>query len=57
MTTVPAEHSGRCLCGGVRYEITLDTPTGLAIEKHIFIRDKSDYYALTDDLPKSDGDG
>jgi hypothetical protein len=134
MTTVPAEHSGRCLCGGVRYEITgelrgvvachcsqcrrtsghhvaatsaptanitlsasttlvwyrssdsaergfcrvcggnlfwrqidggvtsimagtLDTPTGLAIERHIFIRDKSDYYALTDDLPKSDGEG
>jgi hypothetical protein len=35
---------------------TLDTPTGLAIEKHIFVRDKSDYYALNDDVPKWDGD-
>jgi hypothetical protein len=34
---------------------TLDTPTGLAIEKHIYVRDKSDYYALNDDLPKADG--
>ena len=36
---------------------TLDTPTGLSIEKHIFVADKSDYYALNDELPKSDGDG
>jgi hypothetical protein len=32
---------------------TLDTPTRLAIEKHIFVADKSDYYELSDDLPKN----
>jgi hypothetical protein len=31
---------------------TLDTPTGLSIEKHIFVGDKSDYYQLEDHLPK-----
>jgi hypothetical protein len=31
---------------------TLDTPTNLAIEEHIFVADKSDYYTLNDDLPK-----
>jgi hypothetical protein len=31
---------------------TLDTPTHLAIEEHIFVDDKSDYYTLNDDLPK-----
>jgi hypothetical protein len=31
---------------------TLDTPTGIAMEQHIFVADKSDYYALHDDLPK-----
>ena len=31
---------------------TLDVPTGIAIEGHIFVADKSDYYALDDDLPK-----
>ena len=36
---------------------TLDTPTGLAIEKHIYVRDKSDYYALHDDVPQWDGGG
>jgi hypothetical protein len=33
---------------------TLDPPTGLALEQHIFIADKSDYYVLNDDLPKLD---
>jgi hypothetical protein len=33
---------------------TLDTPTGLELEQHIFVADKSDYYALNDDLPKLD---
>ena len=133
MTNILAEHTGRCLCGGVRYHVTgelrgivachcsqcrrtsghhvaattapsanitltasasliwyrssnsaergfcnvcggnlfwreadsgmtsimagtLDTPTGLSVEKHIFVRDKSDYYALADDLPKSEGE-
>ena len=32
---------------------TLDIPTNLAIEQHIFVADKSDYYELTDDLPKN----
>jgi hypothetical protein len=31
---------------------TLDTPTHLAIESHIFVADKSDYYTLNDDAPK-----
>jgi len=30
---------------------TLDTPTGLIIEKHIFVKDKSDYYDLKDGVP------
>ena len=35
---------------------TLDVPTGLAVEKHIYVADKSDYYALNDDAPKWDVD-
>jgi hypothetical protein len=31
---------------------TLDTPTNLSVEQHIFVADKSDYYAINDDLPK-----
>jgi hypothetical protein len=31
---------------------TLDTPTGLATEKHIFVGGKSDYYELLDQQPK-----
>ena len=31
---------------------TLDTPTHIAIEQHIFVADKSDYYTINDDLPK-----
>ncbi len=31
---------------------TLDTPTNLKIESHIFVADKSDYYTLNDDAPK-----
>jgi hypothetical protein len=31
---------------------TLDTPTTLTMEQHIFVADKSDYYAINDDLPK-----
>jgi hypothetical protein len=30
---------------------TLDTPTGLAVEEHIFVADKSDYYTIDDGLP------
>ena len=30
---------------------TLDTPTGLTIEEHIFVADKSDYYQIDDALP------
>jgi len=30
---------------------TLDLPTGLMIERHIFVQDKSDYYGLNDGLP------
>jgi hypothetical protein len=31
---------------------TLDAPTHLAMQQHIFVADKSDYYAIDDDLPK-----
>ena len=30
---------------------TLDTPTGLEAEEHIFIADASDYYRIDDGLP------
>ena len=30
---------------------TLDTPTGLNVEGHIFVADKSDYYTIEGDLP------
>jgi hypothetical protein len=33
---------------------TLDIPTGIALEQHIFVADKSDYYTLNDDLPQTD---
>ncbi len=35
---------------------TLDGPTGLRTEAHIFCADKGDYYELSDDLPKADGE-
>ena len=31
---------------------TLDVPTGVALERHIFAADKSDYYELRDDVPR-----
>ncbi len=31
---------------------TLDVPTNLKVEEHIFFADKSDYYSINDDLPK-----
>lgn len=43
--------------GGNAMSITagsLDTPTGLVIEKHIFAADKSDYYQIEDGLPRRD---
>lgn len=32
----------------------LETPTGLEIEKHIFVADKGDYYEITDGKPQID---
>lgn len=32
----------------------IDGPSGLALQKHIFVADKGDYYDLTDGLPQSD---
>jgi hypothetical protein len=32
-----------------------DTPTSTHLEKHIFVAEKGDYYAITDDLPQSLG--
>ena len=31
---------------------TLDTPTDLAIQQHIFVADKSDYYDIDDGMPQ-----
>jgi hypothetical protein len=33
---------------------SLDTPTNITLIEHIFVADKSDYYAIDDDLPKKD---
>lgn len=33
---------------------TLDGPTGITTEKHIFVADKGDYYDIADDLPQHD---
>jgi hypothetical protein len=32
---------------------TLDVPTGLSIDRHIFVADKSDYYDILDGLPQA----
>ena len=32
---------------------SLDAPTGLKLEKHIFTAGKGDYYEITDGLPQS----
>ena len=34
---------------------TLDAPTGITLEGHIFCADKGDFYEITDDLPKAPG--
>ena len=34
---------------------SLDQPTGLALENHIFVDDKADYYDIADSLPKFAG--
>ena len=44
--------------GGPRLSIfagTLDGPTGLRTEGHIFCADKGDYYEISDDLPRAAG--
>ena len=53
-----------CVCGGNLFwkpaaqdriavtAGTLDTPTNTTLTEHIFVADKSDYYSITDDLPK-----
>ncbi len=32
----------------------VDSPTGLTLEKHIFVADKGDYYEIADGLPQKD---
>ncbi|SLN51755.1 Glutathione-dependent formaldehyde-activating enzyme [Roseovarius gaetbuli] len=32
----------------------LDDPTGITIEKHIFVADKGDYYDIADGVPQKD---
>jgi hypothetical protein len=34
---------------------TLDTPTRIAMVRHIFTAERSDYYEIEDDLPKIPG--
>jgi hypothetical protein len=34
---------------------SLDQPTGLRLERHIFVEDKADYYEITDGLPQYEG--
>ncbi|MGR3461754.1 MAG: GFA family protein [Roseovarius sp.] len=36
---------------------SLDEPTGLRLEKHVFVADKGDYYDIDDGLPQHDADG
>ena len=36
---------------------TLDSPTGLTAQGHIFAAEAGDYYHIDDELPKSDGWG
>ncbi|NSX53381.1 GFA family protein [Parasulfitobacter algicola] len=33
---------------------SLERPTGLTLEKHIYVADKGDYYDITDGLPQHD---
>ena len=33
---------------------SLDTPTGLAMTRHVFVGDKGDYYEITDGTPQHD---
>lgn len=32
----------------------IDGPTGLRLQKHIFVADKGDYYEIADDVPQRD---
>jgi hypothetical protein len=34
---------------------SLDLPTGLTLDRHIFVADKGDYYQIADDLPQFPG--
>ena len=34
---------------------SLDQPTGLKLQRHIFVEDKADYYEIDDGLPKFEG--
>lgn len=34
---------------------SLNGPTGITLEKHIFVADKGDYYVISDDLPQQQG--
>jgi hypothetical protein len=34
---------------------SLDQPTELKLERHIFVEDKADYYEIDDSLPKFSG--
>lgn len=33
---------------------SLDSPTGITLEKHIFVANKGDYYDITDGLPQKE---
>ena len=48
-------HQGSCLCGKVRFKVAnkLEAPAATALERHIFVADKGDYYEMGDGLPQN----
>ncbi len=46
----PSDHDFIAIAMG-----SFDGPTGTHLAKHIFVRDKGDYYEIADGLPQSEG--
>jgi hypothetical protein len=42
------DSNATCISAG-----SLDTPTGIKLDQHIFVADRGDYYTLDDHLPKA----
>lgn len=51
---------GSCQCGAVRFTLAqaalgaIDGPTGIQLERHIFVAEKGDYYTIADGLPQNE---